>query len=627
MLEQEERRILGLLLDFEFLLAGIYGRALTGQVSSAEQRGEVKGGRPVEFANVVIHAFVKEAFRDASSHIATLQQFLSEVGERPYSASLINLESSFTKVARSAGILREKQCFDAFANEANLLLSVFMLEDVGMTVCAHALSRVDISWSRDLLTGLHGSIGSRSAIVRALLFAGGFHNETNAIAVFRQQTCGLFATAYQGNDHGVGTPATPSMMPVDLRGLSWPRTADQSAAILAGSREGERESFYPCGINAIRERLSERTYCIPLHYDQLASGTIEDGIKQIATFESERVGLEAIDLDTERFQIRENTVHQPWTQSEYMSWVPSCIEVSNAIVHGAVGIVGVGRHAIAETLWHTEPRRHRYRMVAGVAELDLGEPEILDGTTVSILVGAAESYWHAVIDAVARLVLVPDELWPKIDRVLYPSTSVRGLEMLDLFGLPAATLSREVRPYESFRVRNLIQPSSLHGLFDYHPTLLKKAFTRLKSNTILINQSCRKIFIDRRASPLRKLVNEDELIAALPDFVPVRLEDLTVAEQICLFHNADIVVAPHGAGLTNIGFSRSGTFLIELMMDSYCNWCYRRLAAINGIHYRCVLGSCLDLDLITNIHHVTWKIEKDDVLKEINHAQNNLRNR
>ena len=215
---------------------------------------------------------------------------------------------------------------------------------------------------------------------------------------------------------------------------------------------------------------------------------------------------------------------------------------------------------------------------------------------------------------------MPDEVWPKIDRVLYPSTGVRVPEMLDLFGLPSGVEKREVKPHESFCVDDLIQPSSLHGLFDYHPTLLRKAFARLGSAVDVRGETHRRIFIDRRGSPLRQLTNEDELIAALSEFVPVRLETLTVAEQIRLFRNADIIVAPHGAGLTNIGFSRPGTVVIELMMDSYCNWCYRRLAALKAIRYRCVMGRCLDPDRVDAIHFTTWEVDKDELLREVDRA-------
>jgi len=63
----------------------------------------------------------------------------------------------------------------------------------------------------------------------------------------------------------------------------------------------------------------------------------------------------------------------------------------------------------------------------------------------------------------------------------------------------------------------------------------------------------KRIYISRQNSS-RKILNEDELIHMLRahDFQIVQCEDLTVVEQICLFSQAEIIIAPHGAGLTNL---------------------------------------------------------------------------
>ena len=624
MIEEEERRAIGMLLDLEYLFAEYYTWATTGSGLSSDQRGldagPVAGGRKVKFGSPIVAAFSNEAANAATWHIGLLRQFQLEIGERPYRASSLNLETGFASMARRAAIVGHDRPFDVFADELNFLLGAFMLEDVGLTVCTHALRAPEIKWSRDLLVGLLGSLASRTAIVRAFLYAAGLSSETQALAVLRQRTCGLFGTDYQANDRGVGDRHTSTMMPVDGRALAWGRTLEQGAAILGAAGRVE-DAFFPAGINAMLRPASDIRRVIPVYFSEFAAGRVDAAIHVISSFPSEHVNLPAIDVDVRTFDVRENTPHQPWTETAYASWAPSCLRIPNAILHGAVGIVGVGRHAIKESLWHTESRRHRYDEVDGQVRLDLGIVEPLDGTTVSILVGAAESYWHTLIDSVARLTTVPDAVWPTVDRILYPSTGVRLAELLDLFGLPASVELREVRPCETFDVHELIQPSSLHGHFDYHPNLLRETFSRLKAGVDLGAKTPSRIFIDRRASPLRRLTNEDDIIAALPDFVPVQLEALSVAEQVRLFANADIIIAPHGAGLTNIGFSRPGTVVVELMMDSYCNWCYRRMAAFSHLHYRFVMGRRSDPNDLGSIHFSKWTIDRADVLREIEAAR------
>jgi hypothetical protein len=78
-----------------------------------------------------------------------------------------------------------------------------------------------------------------------------------------------------------------------------------------------------------------------------------------------------------------------------------------------------------------------------------------------------------------------------------------------------------------------------------------------------------KIFISRQKAAYRKLVNEDELFSILEKkgFKKYHLEEMSFLEQVELFHNAKIIVAAHGAGLTNILFSEPGTKVYEIFQE------------------------------------------------------------
>lgn len=79
----------------------------------------------------------------------------------------------------------------------------------------------------------------------------------------------------------------------------------------------------------------------------------------------------------------------------------------------------------------------------------------------------------------------------------------------------------------------------------------------------------RKIYVSRRQATHRRILNEAELIASLRSFgfVAVALESLSLAEQYKLFATAEVVVAPHGAGLTNLIHAPAGCSLVELFPD------------------------------------------------------------
>ena len=68
------------------------------------------------------------------------------------------------------------------------------------------------------------------------------------------------------------------------------------------------------------------------------------------------------------------------------------------------------------------------------------------------------------------------------------------------------------------------------------------------------------------------------------------LDKNPVAQQAKLFSEAEFVVAPHGAGLTNMVFAPPGTRLFELFHPQHRNICYSNLAATCGHHYQSLEG-------------------------------------
>ena len=91
---------------------------------------------------------------------------------------------------------------------------------------------------------------------------------------------------------------------------------------------------------------------------------------------------------------------------------------------------------------------------------------------------------------------------------------------------------------------------------------------------------------------------------------------MSLADQVRLFSGADVIVAPHGAELTNLGFCRPGTQIIELLMDAYCNWCFRNLAGLMQLRYDCVVGLAQRPwpELDPAFHSTPWKISVNHVV-------------
>jgi capsular polysaccharide biosynthesis protein len=97
----------------------------------------------------------------------------------------------------------------------------------------------------------------------------------------------------------------------------------------------------------------------------------------------------------------------------------------------------------------------------------------------------------------------------------------------------------------------------------------------------------RRIYINRHDADLRKLTNESELERALEahGVLSVSLDGLPLLEQIELFGSADLVIAPHGAGLSNLAFCHAGTTVVELLGVGLSWSVYEHLARDNGLRY------------------------------------------
>ena len=67
---------------------------------------------------------------------------------------------------------------------------------------------------------------------------------------------------------------------------------------------------------------------------------------------------------------------------------------------------------------------------------------------------------------------------------------------------------------------------------------------------------------------------------------------LSVQEQIDVFHGAEVIIAPHGAALTNITFSRPGVRVLEMFAGTYVHLGLWTIAeAVGGVHYRYLVGA------------------------------------
>ena len=138
--------------------------------------------------------------------------------------------------------------------------------------------------------------------------------------------------------------------------------------------------------------------------------------------------------------------------------------------------------------------------------------------------------------------------------------------------------------------REIIAPSFVSPAYVAPPWFLTDLRQRFAD--VVPAHSAARIYVSRGDAPGRRVKNEEAMTHLLAsfNFTTVQLERLSFIEQVALFRGAEIVVAPHGAGLSLLAFARKGAAVVELFAPSYVNPMYWCLADELSLRYRCCAG-------------------------------------
>jgi hypothetical protein len=126
----------------------------------------------------------------------------------------------------------------------------------------------------------------------------------------------------------------------------------------------------------------------------------------------------------------------------------------------------------------------------------------------------------------------------------------------------------------------------------------------------------------RRSETTRSIQNHDALLDLLrlkrPDLEWLVFDRQPFGDAVAMFSRTQIIVAPHGAGLTNMFFSPPGTKIVEIMPCDNPNLCYHHLASLLNFDH-CIV-SC---DHLPNLSLVAPL----DVIEQMNMETNEYVNK
>lgn len=203
-----------------------------------------------------------------------------------------------------------------------------------------------------------------------------------------------------------------------------------------------------------------------------------------------------------------------------------------------------------------------------------------------------DNYFHFMFDVIARLDLIRRSDIPIQKYVLNESHPYQN-EILDMIGIPKHERI-SVNPYLIIKGKELIVPSYTGSSLGFAPNWACD-FLR---NELLLKRNIEKlsgyerIYISREKAKHRKVTNENEIMKILEPlgFKRIFLENEPVMRKIQIFHSADVIVSPHGAGLTNLLFCRPETKVIEFFSPNWILFCFKKISEYVGLKYYYLTG-------------------------------------
>lgn len=277
---------------------------------------------------------------------------------------------------------------------------------------------------------------------------------------------------------------------------------------------------------------------------------------------------------------RANTLNQP------------CVfEVANARLIGstAVGFDAAG-NLLAETLNPLNLSRAIPTRTHILRQLPTWEAQV--DTACSIVMGNG-NYFHWIGDYLTRLQGLEyyQEQTGRTPTLIVDKHPAKWqIESLKLLGYEPENCLRWNGT--SLKVERLVIPSWRRERRIIPPSVCRWMRQRMLSNLDRVERQSEnfssRIYISRTKTTGRQVINEEEVLAALAPlgFVAYTMEKMSFADQVRLFAQAEIVVSPHGAALTNTLFAQNLS-VIELF-GSYGSPSFFLLAQALGFQYACL---------------------------------------
>jgi hypothetical protein len=262
-------------------------------------------------------------------------------------------------------------------------------------------------------------------------------------------------------------------------------------------------------------------------------------------------------------------------------------------------------HGCAEPEKHYLANRSRCRI-----------PKYRRGTALLLGHGVGGGYYHWLIDSLPRWRILQAAGYVNYDYVLLPDRLLPfEEETLDVLKIPRAKRLQCSKNFIHQFERLVVPAMPVPGL-----KVSAWVCGWLRSLFPVKSGGPEKIYLSRRGTSRRRLVNEVELEARLQaaGFVTLQAERFPVAEQARLFSSAKCVVSCHGAGLANMVFAPPSALLVEIFHpDVVMRRAFQYLAPSAGLRYVAVMGNRTQETVPKREEEAEFKIDPSTIIRAI----------
>lgn len=267
------------------------------------------------------------------------------------------------------------------------------------------------------------------------------------------------------------------------------------------------------------------------------------------------------------------------------------------------GIFSLGREEVFTSDGNVlnEITSQKINPMSGVSSRKLRDVRYLKGRVLCLsLSGLENNYYHFSVEFLARWYM-----WKcsglEFDWVDYPQQTSFQRQFIEILGIPKHKLipfkEGEVIQADVLIVPQLInnwefrdQNGYMHYMKRWLPSWTSNIYRELDFPRL---DGKLGIYISRQKARYRRVVNEDQVLSLLERFgvQSYCLEDMTVMQQLQLFSQARLIIAPHGAGLVNMVHCSHPFHILEIYPDGYHDSSYRVLSRVLDCDYHFMVAN------------------------------------